>query len=35
MDAYIIAGCMPETFKISEPSVKAIKKPISLIRPKQ
>jgi len=31
----IIVGCMPEAFKISERSAKAIKKPTSLIRPEQ
>jgi hypothetical protein len=35
MDAYIIVGCMPEAFKISERSVQAVKKPTSLIRPEQ
>ena len=35
MDAYIIVGCMPEAFKISERSVQAIKKLTSLIRPER
>ena len=33
MDAYIIVGCMPEAFKISEPSAKAIKNPLHLSVP--
>jgi hypothetical protein len=35
MDAYIIVGCMPEAFNISERPVKAIKKPTLIIRPER